>query len=471
VARALQHRQLTEELRRLKEQAPSLTPVGTLLGESPVMQHGFDLVRRAADSDASVLVTGESGTGKELVARALHEHSHRPGAPFVALNCAAISAQLLESELFGHVRGAFTDARTDRTGLFVESSGGTLFLDELGEMPLEMQSRLFRALQERHARPVGSSREVELDTRIVAATNRDIDAAVERREFREDLFYRINVVRISVPPRRSRGNDILLLANRFLEPSSRQAGKHIDGFVPDAARRLLDYDWPGNARELENLVERALILTRFDNITVEDLPERVREHRSDSFVVPAEDLKYLPTSDEFEERYIGRVLKVVGGNKTQAAKILGVDRRTPYRKLEREGEAPGPSAEGSGRRYCSAPRRIIALLASSRALALPALVLVTVPLEGACEFRVRCERVLPVSVERAALSLARDSEGLLDGRAPIGPEASLDLEGRVSLERHGGEVLGEPLRLRGFRSRCPVRTQGFEGKRHLGGCA
>jgi DNA-binding NtrC family response regulator len=336
IARATEHHRLKAQLRRLKENPPQAATVGTLIGESPAMQRIFDLVRRVADSDASILITGESGTGKELVARALHDHSHRKNGPFVALNCAAISAQLLESELFGHVRGAFTDARTDRTGLFVESSEGTLFLDEIGEMPLDMQSKLLRALQERRVRPVGSSREVEFDTRIVAATNRDVDAAVERKEFREDLFYRINVVRIAVPPLRARGNDVLLLATRFLERFAKQAGKRIDGFVSDAARKLLDYDWPGNVRELENVVERAVTLTRFDSITVEDLPERVREHRSESFVVPSENPEYLPTLDELESRYITRVLKVVGGNKTQAAKILGVDRRTLYRKLDRD---------------------------------------------------------------------------------------------------------------------------------------
>jgi len=338
VRRAIEHRRLKSELRRLSDHEPPPSGIGSLLGESAPMQRVYDLIRRVATSDASILITGESGTGKELVARALHDHSNRKNGPFIALNCAAISAQLLESELFGHVRGAFTDARNDRTGLFVESSGGTLFLDEIGEMPLEMQSKLLRALQERKVRPVGSSREVDFDTRIVAATNRDIDAAVERKEFREDLFYRINVVRISVPPLRSRGNDILLLASRFLERFSRETGKTIDGLVSDAARKLLDYDWPGNVRELENVIERAVTLTRFDKLTVDDLPERVREHQSENFTLAAEDPSFLPTLDELETRYIARVLKAVGGNKTQAAKVLGVDRRTLYRKLDREDE-------------------------------------------------------------------------------------------------------------------------------------
>jgi two-component system, NtrC family, response regulator HydG len=335
VRRAVEHHRLKRELQRLKEGGARQGPLGKLLGDSPPMRRVYDLIERVADSDASILITGESGTGKELVARALHENSSRRTGPFVAVNCAAISATLLESELFGHVRGAFTDAKSDRTGLFVEANGGTLFLDEIGEMPLEMQSKLLRALQERKVRPVGGTREISFDTRIVAATNKDIDAAVERNEFREDLFYRINVVRIAVPPLRSRGNDILELAHGFLDKFAKQSNKRVEGFVSDAARKLLDYDWPGNVRELENVVERAVTLTRFDKITVEDLPERVREHKSDTFVVPAEDPEYLPTLDELEKRYIARVLKVVNGNKTAAAKVLGVDRRTLYRKLER----------------------------------------------------------------------------------------------------------------------------------------
>ena len=339
IRRAVEHHQLKAQLRRLKENPNQMTHVGSLLGESAAMRRVYDLVRRVADSDASILITGESGTGKELVARALHDGSHRKKGPFVALNCAAISSHLLESELFGHVRGAFTDAKGDRTGLFVESSGGTLFLDEIGEMPLDMRSKLLRALQERTVRPVGSSREVPFDTRIVAATNRDIDTAVEKREFREDLFYRINVVRIPVPPLRARGNDVLLLARHFLERFAAQTNKRVLDFVEDAARKLLDYDWPGNVRELENVIERAVTLTQFDRVTVEDLPERVRDHQTENFVVMTEDSEHLPTLDQLESRYIARVLKVVSGNKTQAAKVLGVDRRTLYRKLDRENGA------------------------------------------------------------------------------------------------------------------------------------
>jgi two-component system response regulator HydG len=334
VKRAVEHHELRAEVRRLRDAHSISGPVGELIGQSPAMRRVYDLIDRVSDSETSILITGESGTGKELVARALHNRSRREG-DFVAVNCAAISAQLLESELFGHVQGAFTDAKTDREGLFIESSGGTLLLDEIGEMPLEMQSKLLRALQERKVRPVGGSREIEFDTRIIAATNKDIDEEVDRGDFREDLFYRINVVRISLPPLRARGNDVLLLAQHFLEEQAERSHKEVAGITPDAAAKLLEYDWPGNVRELENVMERAVTLTRFDAITVEDLPDRVREHESKNLVVASDDPDHLPTLDQLERRYVARVLKAVAGNKTQAAKVLGVDRRTLYRKLER----------------------------------------------------------------------------------------------------------------------------------------
>lgn len=334
VKRAVEHHRLRTEVRLLRDRHSVAGPVGELVGQSPAMRRVYDLIDRVSASDASILVTGESGTGKELVARALHNRSGREGR-FVAVNCAAISAQLLESELFGHVQGAFTDARSDRDGLFVDSNGGTLMLDEIGEMPIEMQSKLLRALQERKVRPVGGSQEIEFDTRIIAATNTDIDEAVDRGDFREDLFYRINVVRIALPPLRARGNDVLLLAQHFLESQAERAGKDVVGITPDAAAKLLHYDWPGNVRELENVMERAVTLTRFDSITLEDLPDRVREHESANLVVDSDDPDHLPTLDQLERRYVARVLKAVAGNKTQAARVLGVDRRTLYRKLER----------------------------------------------------------------------------------------------------------------------------------------
>jgi two-component system response regulator HydG len=297
------------------------------------MKRVSELISRVAESDTSVLVTGESGTGKELVARALHERSRRSG-PFLAINCAAVPETLLESELFGYVRGAFTDARADRAGLFVEANGGTLFLDEIGEMPLSMQTKLLRALQERKVRPVGSSREVAFSARIVTATNRNLEAEVAAKRFREDLFYRVNVVRVDVPPLRERGRDPLELAQLFLSRAAKRTATESLRIDPATAQLLLAYDWPGNVRELENCIERAVALARLDVITVADLPAKIRDHRStDLFDVGADSVD-LPKMDVIEERYIRKVLAAVGGNKTRAAAVLGFDRRTLTRKLK-----------------------------------------------------------------------------------------------------------------------------------------
>jgi DNA-binding NtrC family response regulator len=333
--RAVSHKDLREEVRRLKE-AVDQHPHKDLamIGDSRALEKIRDLIDRVSDSDASVLITGESGTGKELVARAIHERSGRRG-PFVAVNCAAMPATLLESELFGHMKGAFTDARETREGLFVSANGGTLLLDEIGEMPMEMQPKLLRAVQERRVRPVGGTTERPFDTRIITATNRDLESEVDEGRFREDLFYRVNVVTIPVPPLRARGNDILVLAQTFLESVRKRCHKDVKGLSSAAAQKLLDYDWPGNVRELQNCIERAVTLTRFEEITVEDLPEKIRRHESSHVVVAGDDPSELITLSELERRYIHRVLKAAGGNKTQAARILGLDRRTLYRKLER----------------------------------------------------------------------------------------------------------------------------------------
>jgi DNA-binding NtrC family response regulator len=281
-----------------------------------------------------VMITGESGTGKELVAHALHSRSLRRNGPFVAVNCAAVPETLLESELFGHAKGAFTDARQARTGLFVQGNGGTLFLDEVDEMPVGVQPKLLRALQERRVRPVGGNIELPFDARLVTATNRDLDADVADKSFREDLYYRINVVRIDVPPLRERGSDVLLLAQFFIERAAQRSGKQVVGLVSGAAEKLLAYTWPGNVRELENCVERAVALTCFAKVNVEDLPEKVRNHRTTHVVVASDDPSELLPMQEVERRYIQSVLQRVSGNKTQAAKLLGFDRRTLYRKLD-----------------------------------------------------------------------------------------------------------------------------------------
>jgi two-component system response regulator HydG len=335
VARAAQHRRLNSEVKRLREAQIVPAPDGLFVGESSSMKRVAELIARVAQSDASVLIHGETGTGKELVARALHAASARKDGPFVAINCAAVPANLLESELFGHARGAFTDAKTQRQGLFVQASGGTLFLDEIGEMPLEMQAKLLRVLQERRVRPIGSNIEVEFDARVVAATHRDLDVEVEKKRFREDLFYRINVVKIDVPPLRERGSDVLQLASYFLRKFAERSGRGKLSLSPQAAERILSYNWAGNVRELENAMERAVALARLDQITVEDLPERVRSYRADRFVLSADDPKEVLSLEEIERRYIYRVIKILGGNKARAAELLGLDRRTLYRRLEK----------------------------------------------------------------------------------------------------------------------------------------
>jgi two-component system response regulator HydG len=338
VDRALRHRRLGEEVKRLRKSIERPGVAG-MIGSSVAIQRVFDLLSRMRDSDATVLIMGESGTGKELVARAIHDQSSRKDGPFLAINCAAMPSSLLESELFGHVRGAFTDAKTTRNGLFVEARGGTIFLDELGELPLDVQPKLLRALQEHKVRPVGSNQEIPFDARIVTATNRDLETDVADKRFREDLFYRINVVTMSVPPLRERGSDVLLLAQHFVEQLAARAGKQVKGIAPSAAEKLCAYDWPGNVRELQNCMERAVALMRFDSVVVDDLPEKIRSYKADRLVLSADDPSELVTVAELERRYTQRVLALVGGNKSRAARILGFDRRTLYRKMERETSA------------------------------------------------------------------------------------------------------------------------------------
>ncbi len=334
VDRAARHRAMNDELKRLRRRVDQ-HELPNIVGHSESIRHMADIVERIAETDTSVLITGESGTGKELVARAIHERSGRRG-PFLAVNCAALPETLLESELFGHARGAFTDARVARQGLFVEAHNGTLFLDEVGEMPLGMQAKLLRALQERKVRPLGTGQEIPFDSRLITATNRELEGEVEQKRFREDLFYRINVVRIDVPPLRSRGNDTLMLAQYFLERAAARSGRQVTRIGRLVAEKLTDYDWPGNVRELENCMERAVALARFDEITVEDLPEKVRQFQPTEFQNMSSNPLELPSMEEVEERHIRRVLTAVGGNKTLAAKVLKLDRRTLYRKLKRQ---------------------------------------------------------------------------------------------------------------------------------------
>jgi two-component system response regulator HydG len=335
VERARQHRDLRDEVKRLRQAVSDAHPFGDILGESLAIRRMCSLIDSVANGESTVLITGESGTGKELVVRALHQRGARSKGPFVALNCAAMTDSLLESELFGHARGAFTDAKESRAGLLVKANGGTFFLDELGEMPPGMQSKLLRALETRMVRPVGSDVEVAFDARVVAATNRDLETEVEEGRFRRDLYFRINVIRIEVPPLRARGSDILLLAQHFTEKLARRLGKAVTGISASAAERLLSYPWPGNVRELQNAIERAVALTQYEKIVVEDLPEPIRFYQRSQILPAGDDPAELLPMHEVEQRYILRVLEAAGGNKTLAAQILGFDRRTMYRKLAR----------------------------------------------------------------------------------------------------------------------------------------
>jgi two-component system, NtrC family, response regulator HydG len=338
--RAVQHHRLKTEVHRLRTAVAESRGFTRLLGDSPAMRRVFDVVTRIAPTQATVLVTGESGTGKELVARAIHEHSPRSSGPFIAINCAAVPATLLESELFGHAKGAFTDAKATRRGLFLEAQGGTLFLDEIGEMPLEMQVKLLRALQERTVRAVGGNIETPFDARVIAATNRDLEHDVQEKRFREDLFYRINVCSVEVPPLREREGDVPLLARSFALRFAQKHEKAVKGIAAPALAKLVQYGWPGNVRELENGIERAVAMAQFDQLTVDDLPAKVRAYRPEhtTQLLPAT-VAELITVEELEHRYMQHVLGLVKGNKTRAARILGYDRRTLYRKLDRVEQA------------------------------------------------------------------------------------------------------------------------------------
>jgi two-component system, NtrC family, response regulator AtoC len=341
VERTLSHARLRREVRRLKSSLEAWHPA-SIIGESGAMRELLDLVSRVASSASSVLITGESGTGKEVIARAIHAQSHANGR-FVAVNCAAIPEQLLESELFGHEKGAFTDAKSARTGLFAEANGGTLFLDEIGELPLGLQPKLLRALQERTIRPIGGRKDLPFDARLVSATNRDLDLAVEEGRFRQDLYFRVNVIEVPIPPLRARGSDVLLLATHFLREFAQRAKKGVAGLTPEVAAQFLRYPWPGNVRELANVIERAVALTAHDHVTLADLPKAIVERRGAEVVIGS-DASELTSLEEMERRYVLHVLDSVGGSRTAAAKILGVDRTTLWRRLERYGVKPETSA-------------------------------------------------------------------------------------------------------------------------------
>jgi len=330
VSEAVSHQRLHRLLDDFTEAPP--TESGGLIGSSDAIRQMTELVARAAPSDTSVFIHGESGTGKELVARMLHEQSDRASGPFVAINCAAIPPDLLESELFGHERGAFTGASKETKGLFREAHGGTLLLDEVGDLPLHLQPKLLRALEERQVRKVGGGSPLDFDVRLLTSTHRDLPELVEQGRFRDDLFYRIKVVTIDVPPLRERGDDVLELAVHFIRLFAEKHDKPVKGLDAEAAARLVAYGWPGNVRELENAIEQAVALTRYDKIAKCDLPRRIR---GDAKSAEAPAITSVPTLRELERKHIEEVLHRTRGNKSRAAILLGIDRRTLHRKLDR----------------------------------------------------------------------------------------------------------------------------------------
>jgi two-component system, NtrC family, response regulator AtoC len=326
---------LRRENRALKEQIRAEAQFESILAKSPPMVDIFRTIQKIADFKTTVLVTGESGVGKELVARAIHARSTRKSQPFVAVNCGAIPENLLESELFGHRKGAFTDATSDRRGLFEEASGGTLFLDELGELPLNLQVKLLRVLQEESIRRLGDPRDVKVDVRIIAATHRDLAAEAKAGRFRDDLFYRINVLPIAIPPLRARKEDVHLLVDHFVTRNNARLGTRIRGLSSEARKLLLEYAWPGNVRELENTIERAMVLADGEILETGDLPERVREALDPVQVqLSTGELSIKKTTAAIEEILIRRALTKTKGNRTRAAEILEISHRALLYKIK-----------------------------------------------------------------------------------------------------------------------------------------
>jgi two-component system, NtrC family, response regulator HydG len=345
IDKALERRDLIEQNRALKQQLEDLRAKGQMIGGSPAFRRMITLVEQIADSSATVLIQGESGTGKELVARTIHERSGRRAGPFVAVNCAALPETLLESELFGYEKGAFTGAAGRKEGRFELASGGTLFLDEVADLSLVTQPKILRVLQEGEFERLGGTRTLQVDVRIVAATNQDLADMVKEKRFREDLYYRLNVITIRVPPLRERHEDIRLLAQYYVRIYGAKNGRTLEGFTAEAVDRLESYAWPGNVRELENLVERSVILARKDRIDAEDLPDEIMGVKR-----PPRDaiLELVGTPlEEVEQRLLDETLRITGGNKTQAAKLLGIDVRTVARKLERREEDLAEGGERS----------------------------------------------------------------------------------------------------------------------------
>ncbi len=326
---------LRRENQKLREAIRTEHKFDDILAKSAPMMEIFRTIGKIAEYKTTCLIIGESGVGKELVARAIHKRGSRANGPFVAINCGAIPENLLESELFGHKKGAFTDATSDRRGLFEEATSGTLFLDEIGELPLSLQVKLLRVLQEEHIRRLGDVKDIKIDVRIVAATHRDLQAEVKAGRFREDLFYRLNVLPLVIPPLRERKEDIPLLIDHFLARNNARLGTSIRGLDAEARKALIDYSWPGNVRELENTIERAMVLADSDLLHVQDLPERVREARDPvQMQLASGELSIKKTTRVIEEVLIRRALQKTKGNRTRAAEILEISHRALLYKLK-----------------------------------------------------------------------------------------------------------------------------------------
>ncbi len=339
VSRALAQRALKDRAGESDEEGSSPEHLGTIIGRSPAMVEVFKTVARVAPTKSTVLILGASGTGKELIAQAVHQHSPRASRPFVAVDCGALTETLLESELFGHVRGAFTGAFVDKKGLFEEAEGGTCFLDEIGNINPNMQAKLLRVLQEHEVRRVGGKDWVKVDVRVVAATNQNLAELVSKGAFRQDLYYRLDVVTVYLPPLRERVEDIPLLARHFLQHYSQESGKSITAISDKAMELLCAYFWPGNIRELENAIEQAVALSYQPVLTPDDLPVEVRDHAASRFVHLPQNEQFLfpdtPTLEEVKKRYVLHVLRRALGNVSRTAKILNIDRRSLYRMLAR----------------------------------------------------------------------------------------------------------------------------------------
>jgi two-component system response regulator AtoC len=338
LAKAEEHETLLRENRALKDAARGSESFPELLGQSNAIQQVFRLISKVADYRTTVLIQGESGTGKELVARALHKRSSRRDKAFVAINCGAIPDALMESELFGHKRGAFTDAHADKPGIFQEASGGTLFLDEVGELTLPLQVKLLRVLQEGVVRPLGGGKDVTVDVRVIAASVRDLSKEVSEGRFREDLFYRLNVLQIVVPPLRERLEDVSLLIDHFIARNNARLGTRIRGIDPRAKKLLLGHSWPGNVRELENLIERAVVLCEGDVLMPEDIPDRIHAPEDAvAQVLASGEVSIKRATRVIEEALIKRALDKTRGNRTAAARLLEISHRALLYKIKEYG--------------------------------------------------------------------------------------------------------------------------------------